>query len=142
MAKQSTQPFWNTDFTKIMGDFKFPGVDVDSLIAAQQKNMEALSAANQLAFEGMQTVARRQTEIVQALMERLSTMTSTLMSPDAPEALMAKQADLAKDGFERAVADTRELTALVTKSNAEATDVLSKRVSAGLDEFKSIAQAK
>ena len=51
MAKQEN-PFLNIDFQKMMMDFKMPGIDADALMNAQQKNIEAISNANQLAAEG------------------------------------------------------------------------------------------
>ena len=53
-------PFADMDVQKMMGEFKLPNVDVDAVVAAQKKNIEALTSANQLAVEGMQAIARRQ----------------------------------------------------------------------------------
>ena len=42
-------PFLDMDVQKMMGEFKLPNVDVDAVVAAQKKNIEALTSANQLA---------------------------------------------------------------------------------------------
>ena len=39
-------------------------MNVESLVQAQRKNFEAIAAANQLALEGYQAVAKRQADIV------------------------------------------------------------------------------
>ena len=53
------------DYSRFVGDFgkffqngKAPMFDVEKMIAVQRKNVEALTVANQLAFEGAHTVAR------------------------------------------------------------------------------------
>ena len=49
-------PFFDFDFSKIVSEYKLPGVDVEALVSAQRRNIEAITAANQLAFEGLQAV--------------------------------------------------------------------------------------
>ena len=67
MAK--VNPFFDVDVSKfadvskLISEFKLPGVDVEFALASQQKNIQALTAANQLALEGFQAVVRRQSEI-------------------------------------------------------------------------------
>jgi len=147
MAKNN--PFFDVDFSKftdiskVMSELKVPGVDVDAVMATQQKNIQALTAANQLAFEGMQTVFRRQSEILRQSVEQASVMISELMAAGSPEDKVAKQADLVKSAFEKALSNMRELAELVARSNAEATEVVSKRVSESLEELKvAIAKTK
>jgi phasin family protein len=131
------------DVSKLISEFKLPGVDVESVLASQQKNIQALTAANQLALEGFQAVVRRQSEIVRQTMEQTSSMMSELMAAGSPEDKVAKQADLVKLAFEKALSNARELAELVAKSNSEAADVINKRVSESLEEVKIlIAQNK
>ena len=139
MANQPT-PFWEMDISKMVGDFKLPGVDMESLLAAQRKNIEALTAANRLALEGVQAVAQRQAEILRQTMEETSKMVSDLMAAGTPEDRVAKQADLMKSAFEKALANMRELAEMIAKSNTEAAEVISKRVSENLEEIKSMAK--
>lgn len=138
----SNTPF-DFDLTKLLGDFKVPGVDFESIIASQRKNIEAVTAANQLAVEGLQAVLRRQAEIIRQSIEEASSLVGDLTSPSAPEEKAAKQADLVKSAFEKALANIKELSEMVAKSNSEAAEVLTKRVSESLEEVKSaIAKAK
>lgn len=131
------------DLTKFLGDFKVPGVDFESIIASQRKNIEAVTAANQLAVEGLQAVMRRQAEIIRQSIEEATALVGDLTSVSAPEEKAAKQAELAKTAFEKALANVKELSELVAKSNTEAAEILTKRVSESLDELKSaIAKAK
>ncbi|MBP2313056.1 phasin family protein [Azospirillum soli] len=137
MAKQSSgNPFLDFDISKTLGDFKVPGLDVEAIMASQRKNIEAVTAANQLAIEGLQAVLRRQAEILRASVEESSNYVNQVVAAGTPEEKAAKQTELAKAAFEKALANARELAELVAKSNSEAAEILSKRVSESLDEVK------
>ncbi len=135
-----TPPMWDMDITKMMADFKVPGVDMDAVLQSQRRNIEALTAANQLAVEGMQAVSRRQMEILQQTMQEASSMMQDLMASGTPEEGVAKQAELVKTAFEKALTNMKEMSEMIAKSNYEAADVISKRISANLDEIKAAAK--
>jgi len=140
MATQ-TYPFFETDFTKIFSEFQIPGFDMTSLIATQRRNLEAVNAANQLAVEGVQAVLRRQAEIMRQMVEESSIVMREMMAAGAPEQKIAQQTDLVKAAFEKALANLREMTEMVAKSNSEAPDVLTKRIGESLTELKSSVQS-
>lgn len=139
MTKQQT-PFWDMDVTKAMADFKVPAIDMEALMTAHRKNVEAMNAANNLAVEGMQAVARRQIEIMRTGMEEMTAMVGDLMKATTPEERIAKQADLTKTSFEKTLANMKELSELIAKSNSEATEVINKRIAGMLDEMKTLAK--
>jgi phasin family protein len=147
MARPNS-PFGDFDFTKMMdpsklvGDFKVPGVDVESLVSSQRRNLEALAAANQLAIEGLQAVAKRQSDIFRQMMEEASQAMRDIMAAGSPEAKAGRQADLVKEAFQRAIANMRELAEMVAKSQGEAFDVINKRVTDSLDELKTLIAKK
>jgi phasin family protein len=134
-------PFMEMDVTKMMGDFKMPTMDVEKLMTVQRKNVEALTNANQLAIEGMQAIARRQAEIMRQMIEETSQALKLMMEQGSPEERMAKQADLMKAGFEKTLANLRELGEMVAKSNREAFDVINVRVTQSLEELKGMMPA-
>jgi phasin family protein len=134
-------PVWDVDFTKMLGEFKVPGVDLDAVLQAQRKNIEALTAANRTAIEGAQAFGRRQSEILRQNLAELQSQFSTAVSAGAPEEKLAKQTELAKSAFEKAIADMKELAELLAKSNTEAAEIVSKRVSASFDELKGVLKA-
>jgi phasin family protein len=129
-------PFLEMDVTKMIGEFKLPGVDLEKVASAQRKNVEALTSANQLAAEGFQAIARRQTEIMRQTLEEAGKSMRDLMEHSAPEDRMVKQTELAKTAFEAALSNMRELAEMVAKANSEAFDVINRRVAESLDELK------
>ncbi len=143
----SNNPFANFDFskfdpTKMLGDLKLPGVDMEAMMAAQRKNIEAVVSANKVAIEGMQAVAKRQAEI---LAEYMGTFTSTaqqLAGSGSPQEMTGKQAELVKDAMEKALTNMRELAEMVGKSNTEAFEVINNRVHESLNELKGMMEPK
>ena len=134
--------FFDYDVGKTFAGFNFPGFDVDSLIAAQRKNFEAFTQANQLAVEGVQALVKRQVEIVTAAIEEASTALKDLTVPGGAEEKLAKNTELAKASYEKALAASRELATLVTKTGDEAFGVLNRRFTESFDEIKNFAAKK
>jgi phasin family protein len=132
--------FFDFDVTKMMADFRFRPFDVEALMAAQRRNIEALSQANQLAVEGMQAVAKRQIEVARQAVEDVSALLRDLAQPASPEDRIAKNTEFAKQMLEKSVNHGREITLLATKAGTEAADVLRKRATEGLDEFRELAK--
>ena len=141
MANQYT-PFDVTDFSKILREFKIPDVDWQEIMASQQRNLAALTKANQVLMEGAQTVMQREVEILQNAMAEVNDAARDLMQADDPQAGAAKRLELAKESFAAAVSNMRELADLATKSNREALEVINQRALEGLEEIKAVVKAK
>ena len=139
MAKGAQTP--DMDYTKFFADMKLPAMpDVESFLAASRKNLETLSAANRVAMEGAQAVVRRHMEIVQSSMAEMTEAMHALAATDAPQAKAAKQAELLKQAYQRAVAHMKELSDLIQQSNSEALALLNKRFVEAMDEVKALAE--
>jgi phasin family protein len=128
------------EFTKLFADMKFPAMpDMEAFVSASRRNMETLAAANKVALEGAQAVARRHMEIVQQNMAEMSEAIRALSTAEAPQAKAAKQAELLKVGYERAVANIKEISDLIQQSNSEALKLLNQRFTEAMDEVKMLA---
>lgn len=129
------------EFTRVFGEMKFPMMpDMEVFLSAHRRNMETLSAANRVALEGAQTVAKRHMEIVQQTMQEMTDTIRELSSSESPQARASRQAELVKQAYERAVAHMRELADLIQRSNGEALSMLNQRFTEAMDEVKAIAQ--
>lgn len=127
------------EVTRTLKNFRLPNVDVDALVASQKKNVEALTAANRYAFEGVQAVARRQAEILQETMGEAQKAMDSISKAGSPPDAAAKQAEFAKASFEKALSNMRELMEMMTKSNQEAANAINGRISESLDEVRDMA---
>jgi phasin family protein len=138
-SKPSGSGLPDFDFTKIFADMKLPGLpNMDAFVTANRKNMETLSAANRVALEGAQAVARRHMEIMQQSMMEMTEAMRAMASLEAPQAKAAKQAELLKSAYEHAVANMKELADLIKHSNGEALALINKRFVEAMDEVKAL----
>ncbi len=129
------------DFTRLLAEMKLPSMpDMQALTEANRRNVEALTAANRVALEGAQAVARRHMEIMQQSMTEMTEGMKALTAAEAPQAKAAKQAELVKQGYQRAVTNLQELSDLIQRSNSEALGLLNRRFGEAMDELKAIAQ--
>jgi len=129
-----------SDFGKFFAEMKLPGVpNIDAFVSASRRNMETLTAANRVALEGAQAVARRHMEIVQQSMAELTEAVRAMSSVEAPQAKAAKQAELLKQAYERAVSNMKEISDLMQESHAEAMKLLNTRFAEAMDEVKMLA---
>ena len=130
------------DLTKMMNEFKLPGVDMEALMETQRKNIEAVTQANKVAVEGMQAVAKRQAEMLSESMAAVSEAAKEIASAENPQEFTSKEAELAREAFEKALANMRELAELVGKANSETFEVMNSRFKETLEELTNLIKAK
>jgi phasin family protein len=119
------------DFKKLLEQFKLPGVDLASLLEREKKNIEAFTKANMVAFEGWQALVQKQTEIFK------DTMAQAIAIARTPNAV-GNQAEIAKEGFEKALDHMHALAEIAVKSQNDAFDIVRKRIQENLDEMRNL----
>jgi phasin family protein len=130
------------DIKQLMEQFKIPGVDLGAMMEARRKDIEAVVAANQQAYEGMQKLGQRQAEMLRDAMAEWQGASAQMMSGQNPGAGAAKQAELGKQALERALANMRELAEMATTSQTQAWNVINQRFQENLEELRRLAQPK
>jgi phasin family protein len=129
------------DMMSMFRDMKLPAMpDMESVLTTYRKNIEVLSQANRVALEGAQTVAKRHMEILQQTMAELTENLKALTAVESPQAKAAKQAELLKAAYERALANTKELSDLIQNANKEALGLLHQRFIETMDEVKTLME--
>ncbi len=127
------------DLMRMLAEFRLPAMpDMEALASAQRRNLEALSAANRVALEGAQAVARRHMEILQQSMAEMTDAMRSMSGQETPQARAARQAEMLKSAYERAVGNMKEVADLIQKSNQEALALLNRRFAEAMDEVKSM----
>ena len=135
-------PFADFDFSKMAGEFKFPMVNVETVVETGRKNFAAMTTASTAAVESMKTVATRQGDMFRAAMEDFSKHGSDVLSAATVEEKIAKQIDFAKKSYDAAITNSKELAELYTKGQTEAFETLSARVADLTEEVKAAIAAK
>lgn len=138
-AEKMTEFFKQNDFTKYLAALKVPGMDAEALMAAQQKNMDALVQANKAAAAGYQDLFKKQMQIFEQTMaeakDHLKTFDATKLDPEKARA----SADLAKAAFEKALANMQALAESAQKANTDAYEIVSARIKESLAELRDLA---
>ena len=135
-------PFADFDFTKFAGEFKLPTVNVETIVETARKNFAVMTTANTAAVETMKAIAQRQGDMVRAAMEDFSKHGSEVLAAATVEEKAIKQIDFVKKSYETAIANSKELADLYGKSQAEAFQALSQRVSELTEEVKAAIAKK
>jgi phasin family protein len=131
--------FKQADFSKYLSNLKVPGIDAEALVAAQQKNMDALVEANKAAAAGYQDLFKKQMAIFEDTMaeaqKQMKAFDATKIDADKAKA----QAELAKAAFEKALANMQALAESAQKANTEAYEIVSARIKESLAELREMA---
>ncbi len=129
------------EFTRMFSEMKVPPMpDMEALMSAHRRNLETLSAANRVALEGAQAVARRNMEIMQQTMSELTDGMRSFAAGEPPQVRAVRQADMLKASYERAVSNMQEIGGLIQKSNGEALGLLNKRFTEAVDEVRLLVE--
>ena len=118
---------------------KLPGVDADAMMAAQQKNVDAMIEANKVVTAGYQDLYKRQI----ALFEAAVAQTKDKLTEVQGQPLTAEQAtqnvEALKTAFEKAASDVKELAEVAQKANTGAFEIVKARAEEAVAEFKAAA---
>ena len=127
---------WQTALESI----NLPGVDMSKILDAQRKNVEAITQANRIALEGVQSLMQRQAEIMQQSVEEATKMMQNFDPASDPTERVAQQTALAQQAFQQALDRMRELAEMANKSQAEAFEQIQARFSESLEEISGSMQ--
>lgn len=122
MANQ-TNPFG--DVTKMMEQFKMPGVDMSAIVEARRKDIEALTEANQAVLASMQALAAKQTAMMTEAMQGMQAAAQGMLSGGLPDP--AKQGEVMRQAFEKTLADMKELADMARQAQTEALSHITQR---------------
>ena len=110
------------------------------IIESRRKDMEALVEANKATYEAMQALARRQTEILTQAMQEIQESAKALAAGGSAGADLAKQTELVRGGYQKALVDTKSLAEMARKSQTDAMDIITQRATQSLEEMKKLMQ--
>jgi phasin family protein len=123
------------DVKKMLEQFKMPGVDMTAIVEARRKDVEALVEANKSAYESMQAMARKQTEM---MAEAMRVMQEAAQGAPDP----AKQTAVVRSAFEKTIADMQELAEMARRSQSDAMAHITQRAAEHLEEIRKLMQPK
>ncbi len=129
-----------SEYTKLISQFKLPGVDVSSFLESRRKDVEALTEANMTALAGVQQLGQKQAEIVRAKMTELQSLVTRLSTPGSESAANAGEG--VKDALQKAFIDMQELADAAYRAQTDSIAVVTKRLAEHVEEIKALMQPK
>ena len=126
-----------TDMFKQFGEqLKVPAFDAGKIMEHHQKNIDAMSRSWQAMVGGVQAVANKQREILEATWHDIAEMAKDYQPTGSAQDLIAEQGEFAKKAMEAAIANTRDIAELVQKSGSEAIKIIHERMQESYEEIR------
>jgi len=139
MVNDYTNPFDFFDYQKFLTAVKLPGVaGNEKAVAGSKKTLEAYAGASKAIYEGFNTFAKKQVEILNSAIANAKDATSELSSRQ-PQDNAVKSIELTKKSIEDAQANVSGLVEIYEKTATETFEILNKRFLEGLSELKAVA---
>lgn len=129
------------DLTKMLEQFKLPGVDSEEIMEAHRKDIDTLVQANQAAYDGIQALVIKQGELLKSAMEDIqSTVKNSASGIGAGDP--GKQGELARKAYAKVLGDMKDLAEIARVSQADAMAKITQRGTEHLDEIKKMMKLK
>jgi len=136
MVNDYTNPFDFFDYQKFLTAVKLPTAgNNEQAVASSKKTLEAYAGASRAIYEGFNTFAKKQVEILNSAIANAKDATSELSSGNPKEAAV-KSIELTKKSIEDAQANVSGLVEIYEKTASETFEILNKRFLEGLSELK------
>lgn len=128
---------WLPDFADVLKQLNVPGVDLEKLLASRRRDIEAVVAAHQEVYQGMQALAKRQAELAQETMSQwqAAVLGGGMGRVDDP---LGPRAAAAQEALGKALANLRELAQLASQSQARIFKLLQDRSAENLEEMRQL----
>lgn len=119
-------PWGGIDLASFFEQLRQPGVDLSGVAERMRRDFEAVQKANQITWEGWQTLAEKQAEIFRETAARWQQNLPEMLA-GTPQENLEKQSEIARQTLESALDNLRNLAELAAKSQTEAMTVLQQR---------------
>jgi len=121
---------------KFGSDLGLPKLDVDKLIEAQKKNIDALGQSARVAAQGAQSVTQKQREVLEAGLREATTLARGYQPLGKIQDNLAVQTEFARKVFEIAVKGAQDSTTTARQSTGEAVKVIQDRLKESFEELR------
>lgn len=121
---------------KFGNDLGLPKLNVDELLQAQKKNIDALSESTKVATQGAQSVAQKQREVLEAGLQEAERLAREYKPLGKVHENVALQTEFAKKVFEITVQGAQESASTARQTTMDAVKIIHDRVKESLEEIR------
>jgi phasin family protein len=125
---------------KFGSDLGLPKLNVDELLQAQKKNIDALGQSAKVAAQGAQSVAQKQREVLEAGLREAATLAREYKPLGKIHENIALQTEFARKVFEIAVQGAQDSASTARQSTTEAVKIIQDRVKESFEEIRAGAR--
>ncbi|CAG9256688.1 phasin family protein [Paraburkholderia caribensis] len=128
-----------TEYTKLFGQFKLPGIDMGAMLESRRKDIEAIAEANTTALAGVQSLAQKQSGILRTTLGELLAFVTRLTQGGQS---IVNTGDTVKQTLHKALVDVQDLADTAYRAQSDSVAVVTKRVAERVEELKTLLQPK
>jgi len=137
---ESTQPSsLFAEYTNVIGQFKLPRIDIATVLEWRRKDIDALTEAGTTAVAGMQSLARKRSEILHTTMTGIQSLVAR-STASGREPAAANPAALVQEALEKTLTDVQELADTAYRAQSDSFAVVTRRVAEHVEEWKALLQ--
>lgn len=114
--------------------FKFPGFDLETLLANYQRNVELMNSTQKIVVEATKSIMELQNDYMKTVFDQWNDQVKSCCSQSPFEEKTAHQTEAAKEALNRTIEHIQGVDSIIAKSNERIMDSVQKRVKEGLDE--------
>ncbi|MGF6310266.1 phasin family protein [Bradyrhizobium sp. i1.8.4] len=130
----------NTSYIEMLrkfgSDLGLPKLNVDELLQAQKKNLEALGQSAKVAAQGAQSVAQKQREVLEAGLHEASTLAREYKPLGKVHENLALQTEFARKMFDIAVKGAQDSASTARQSTTDSVKIIQDRMKESFEEFR------
>ena len=126
------------DYTKMLTQFKLPGVDLVGMLESRRKDIEALAMLNTNALAGIQALGQKQAEILGSAVTGVQSLVAH--RTDAESKPSSSKTERVQGAVYKTLELAQELVGTVYKAQSDTYAVVTRRVAENVEELKARLQ--
>jgi phasin family protein len=129
-----------TEYKKLIGQFKLPGIDVSAILESRRKDIESIAEANTTALAGVHSLAQKQSDILRTTLTELQSLVTRVAQPAGQSA--ANTGEVVQQALRKALVDMQELADTAYRAQSDSFAVVTRRAAEHVEELKALLQPK
>lgn len=124
------------DLQAALEKLKLPGVNPEALLDHSRKDIEALLAANERVFTGIEALSHKQTALFSEIMHEWQAGAKDVIAKGSPSEKANQVSQHAQHAFTQALANMKEMADIAAKSHEDVLTILNKRYHENVEAFR------
>jgi phasin family protein len=124
------------DLQAALEKLKLPGVNTEALFDHGRKDIEALLAANERVFTGVEALTNKQAALLLEIMREWQAGAKDVIGKGSPSEKVNQVSQHAQHAFSHALANMKEMAEIAAKSHEDVLSILNQRYQENVEAFR------